>query len=87
MAKLDFELNYWLSPAEILKYKVGDDEDIAIFLFSIMFALGDENAAVVGFVVALMVIMNPYGRDFIKILTPFFMLFLIIIMMHYCLKA
>ncbi len=48
-AKLDFELNYWLSPAEILKYKVGDDEDIAIFLCSIMFALGDENAAVVVF--------------------------------------
>ena len=48
-AKLDFELNYWFDASEILKYKVGDDEDIAIFLCSVMFALGDNNAAVVVF--------------------------------------
>jgi len=40
-------LNYWLSPKEIFSSKVGDDEDLAVFLCSLLFALGDEKAAVI----------------------------------------
>jgi len=45
--ELDFSLNYWLSPKEIFSEKVADDEDIAIFLCSLLLALGDENASIV----------------------------------------
>ena len=38
--------NYWLSPTEIFSEKVADDEDLAVFLASALFALGDENAVV-----------------------------------------
>jgi hypothetical protein len=40
-------LNYWLSPKEIFASKVGDDEDLAVFLCSLLFGLGDQNAAVI----------------------------------------
>jgi hypothetical protein len=45
--KLDFNLNFWLTPEDILELKISDDEDIAIFLCSFMQALGDENAKVI----------------------------------------
>lgn len=44
--KPDVELNFWLTPAEMLASKVADDEDLAVFLCSILFALGNENASV-----------------------------------------
>ena len=43
----DIPLNYWLSPKELLTEKVGDDEDLALFLCSVLLGLGDENAEVV----------------------------------------
>jgi hypothetical protein len=43
----DLNLNYWLSPKEIFSSKVGDDEDLSVFLCSLLFALGDENASVI----------------------------------------
>ncbi len=39
-------LNYWLSPKEILKEKIGDDEDLAVFLCALLAGLGDEKASV-----------------------------------------
>jgi len=45
--KPDVELNFWLTPAEMLAHRVADDEDLAVFLCSILFALGNENASVV----------------------------------------
>ncbi|MDO8627547.1 MAG: hypothetical protein Q7K42_03715 [Candidatus Diapherotrites archaeon] len=44
--KVDFNLNFWLSPQEILKNKIAEDEDVSVFLCSIMHALGDEKASV-----------------------------------------
>ncbi len=43
----EINLNYWLSAKEIFSSKVGDDEDLAVFLCSLLFALGDQNAAVI----------------------------------------
>ncbi len=43
----EINLNYWLSPKEIFSSKVGDDEDISVFLCSLLFALGDENTSVI----------------------------------------
>jgi len=43
----EIELNFWLTPNEILSGKVADDEDLAVFLCSILFALGSENASVI----------------------------------------
>ncbi|MEM4662423.1 MAG: hypothetical protein QXM75_00115 [Candidatus Diapherotrites archaeon] len=43
---LDIDLNFWLTPNEILTGKVADDEDLAVFLCSILYALGNENASV-----------------------------------------
>jgi len=43
----EINLNYWLSAKEIFSSKVGDDEDLAVFLCSLLFALGDTKAAVV----------------------------------------
>lgn len=43
----DINLNYWLSPKEILDIKVADDEDLAVFLCACMKALGDDKAEVI----------------------------------------
>jgi len=40
-------INYWLTPKEIFSAKLGDDEDLAVFLCSLLLALGDEKAEVV----------------------------------------
>ena len=42
----ELNLNYWLSPREIISARVADDEDLAVFLCSMLLALGDENAAI-----------------------------------------
>jgi hypothetical protein len=39
-------LNYWLSPKEIFLSRVSDDEDLAVFLCSLLLALEDENAVI-----------------------------------------
>ncbi|MDD5163035.1 MAG: hypothetical protein PHD95_02390 [Candidatus ainarchaeum sp.] len=44
--ELGINLNYWLSPKEIFSEKIADDEDLAIFLCSLLFGLGDEKAFV-----------------------------------------
>ncbi|MBN1940543.1 MAG: hypothetical protein JW772_00005, partial [Candidatus Diapherotrites archaeon] len=44
---LELNLNYWLSPKEIFSEKVADDEDLAIFLCSLLLGLGDEKASIV----------------------------------------
>jgi len=41
------DLNYWLSPKEILSLRIADAEDLAVFLCSLLHALGDENASVI----------------------------------------
>ncbi len=46
-AKVDFNLVYWLEPREIMTYRVADDGDIAVFLCSMLHALGDEQASVI----------------------------------------
>jgi len=40
-------LNFWLSPKEIFSERIADDEDIAIFLCSLLTGLGNESAFVV----------------------------------------
>ncbi len=40
-------INFWLSPKEIFSSKVADDEDLAVFLCSLLFGLGDGQAEVV----------------------------------------
>lgn len=40
-------INFWLSPKEIISEKVGDDEDLAVFLCSLLYGLGDKRAEVV----------------------------------------
>ena len=45
--ELSLNLNYWLSPKEIFSEKIADDEDLAIFLCSLLLGLGDEKAFVV----------------------------------------
>ena len=40
-------LDIWLAPKEILSAKVADDSDLAVFLCSVLYALGDEKAEVV----------------------------------------
>ena len=42
----DLNLNYWLSPKEIFLSRVSDDEDLAVFLCSMLLALEDENAVI-----------------------------------------
>jgi hypothetical protein len=42
----DLNINFWLSPKEILTHKVSDDEDLAVLLCSTMHALGDTRAQV-----------------------------------------
>ncbi len=43
----DLNVNYWLTPREILEVKVADDEDLAVFLCALMKALGDDRAEVI----------------------------------------
>ncbi|MFH1225248.1 MAG: hypothetical protein V1676_05590 [Candidatus Diapherotrites archaeon] len=43
----DLEINFWLTPKEIMRGKIADDEDLAIFLCSLLSALGDSSAEVV----------------------------------------
>lgn len=43
----DLNVNYWLSPREILEVKAADDEDLAVFLCASAKALGDDNAEVI----------------------------------------
>ncbi len=43
----DVKINFWLTPTEIIKQKIADDEDLAVFFCTILYALGDENAFVV----------------------------------------
>lgn len=43
----DIDINFWLTPKEILTNKVGDDEDLAVLLCSILYSLGDKEAEVV----------------------------------------
>ena len=45
--KPGIKINYWLSPKEILEGKVADDEDLAVFLCSLLTALEDKNCFVV----------------------------------------
>ncbi len=45
--KADVEVNFWLTPSEIMKERVADDEDFAVFLCACLYALGDERAEVV----------------------------------------
>ena len=42
----DLNLNFWLTPKEILKNKISDDEDLAVLLCTCMRALGDKNVLV-----------------------------------------
>ena len=43
----DLNINYWLSPTEILQVKVADDEDLAVFMCATMKSLGDYKAEVI----------------------------------------
>jgi len=43
----DLNINYWLSPREILEVRAADDEDLAVFLCASMRALGDDGAEVI----------------------------------------
>lgn len=43
----DLDINCWLTPKEMVSSKLGDDEDLAVFLCSLLYALGDENASVI----------------------------------------
>lgn len=43
----DLNINYWLLPKEILKEKIGDDEDLTVFLCSCLSALGDKKAEII----------------------------------------
>lgn len=45
--KADVRLSFWLSAKEMVESKVADDEDQAVFVCSLLSALGDESAAVV----------------------------------------
>lgn len=45
--KADVDISFWLSPKEVLENKIADDEDLAVFLCSLLFALKDEKAHVV----------------------------------------
>ncbi len=45
--KSDLGIYFWLSAKDIVSEKIGDDEDQAVFLCSVLYALGDENAEVV----------------------------------------
>lgn len=65
----DISISFWLSPKEIVENKIGDDEDQSVFLCSLLYSLGDENAEVVvaelekGFLHAF--VMTNYREKFI----------------------
>lgn len=42
----ELNINFWLSPTDILTNKVSDDEDLAVLLCTLMFAAGDDKALV-----------------------------------------
>lgn len=41
---IDLGVSFWFTPTEMAIEKIGDDEDKAILLCSLLYALGDENA-------------------------------------------
>ncbi|MCR4369485.1 MAG: hypothetical protein NUV67_06290 [archaeon] len=43
----NLNISFWLTAKEIVANKLGDDEDQAVLLCSLLYALGDENAEVV----------------------------------------
>jgi len=43
----DLNINYWLSPTELLQVKVADDEDLAVFMCATMKSLGDFKVEVI----------------------------------------
>jgi hypothetical protein len=43
----ELNVNYWLTPKEIIEAKVADDEDLAVFMCASMKALGDNKAEVI----------------------------------------
>jgi hypothetical protein len=43
-ASADVDISFWLSPKEVIENKIADDEDFAVLLCSMLFALGDEKA-------------------------------------------
>ena len=43
----DLNISFWLTPKEIVEQRIGDDEDQAVFLCSLLYSLGDEKAQVV----------------------------------------
>jgi len=45
--KSGIDINFWLGAQDILSEKVGDDEDLAVLMCSILYSLGDEKAEVV----------------------------------------
>lgn len=45
--KTNIELNFWLSPKEVLENRLADDEDFAVLLCTCLHAMGDQNAEVV----------------------------------------
>ncbi len=45
--KLDIPISFWLSPKEIMEHKIADDEDQAVFLCTLLLALGDTRAEVI----------------------------------------
>ncbi len=42
----ELNINFWLTPTDILANKVSDDEDLAVLVCTSLFALGDEKAMV-----------------------------------------
>ncbi|MCX6802649.1 MAG: hypothetical protein NT067_06085 [Candidatus Diapherotrites archaeon] len=45
--KADLDIDFFMSPLEVMTEKIADDEDKAIFLCSMLYGLGDESASVV----------------------------------------
>ncbi|MDO8537621.1 MAG: transglutaminase-like domain-containing protein [archaeon] len=43
----NIDINFWLTPKEVRELKTSDDEDFAVFLCTLLSALGDEKAFVV----------------------------------------
>jgi hypothetical protein len=43
----DTTVNFWLTPQEIFSGRVADDEDLSVFLCSLLYGLGDDEASVV----------------------------------------
>lgn len=43
---LDLDISFWLSPQEVMEGRVGGEEDLSVFLCSVMQALGDKESFV-----------------------------------------